>query len=123
MYGPCLSAIVGVPPLSAPIRHCLGRPLPYQQADRTRADPKASSYTLYPAVSEETAGTIRYYPRFLGAILNFRARSHALLTRPPLPYAHRCARAPVGAQLPLKGACAVEALNEVKSEGAFDLHT
>ena len=78
MYSPCLSAIVGVQPLSAPTRHCLGRPLPYQLADRTQAHPSARSYSL------SSRELIKDYPRFRGAILNQRVDSYVLLTRPPL---------------------------------------
>ena len=78
MYSPCLSAIVGVQPLSAPTRHCLGRPLPYQLADRTQAHPSARSYSL------SSRELIKDYPRFRGAILNQRVDSYVLLTRPRL---------------------------------------
>ena len=75
MYGPCLSAIVADRPLSPATRHSLGRPLPYQQADGTRAHLQAIN--LYPF------GTIGYYPRFLGVISDLEVNSHALLTRSP----------------------------------------
>ena len=54
----------------------LGRPLPHQLPNPTRADPLAINLS-----SEEL---IRYYSPFPGAIPNQRVRSHALLTRPPL---------------------------------------
>jgi len=47
MWGPCLSPPVADQPLSPATRHCLGRPLPYQQADRTQAPPSTRSYSLY----------------------------------------------------------------------------
>ena len=40
-YGPCLSSIVTDHPLRPVIRHSLGKPLPYQQADRMQAPPPA----------------------------------------------------------------------------------
>ncbi|OGD62936.1 hypothetical protein A2160_04175 [Candidatus Beckwithbacteria bacterium RBG_13_42_9] len=39
--------------LTPPTRHRLGRPLPYQQADRTQAPPKAGSYALYSCKARE----------------------------------------------------------------------
>ena len=54
----------------------LGRPLPHQLPNPTRADPLA--------INLSPVGLIRYYSQFPGAIPNQRARSHALLTRPPL---------------------------------------
>ena len=38
MLGPCLSPHVADHPLRPATRHCLGKPLPYQQADRSKAD-------------------------------------------------------------------------------------
>ena len=80
MYDPYLSVIVGVHALTPPTRHSLGRPLPYQQADRSRAPPKASSYALYPRLDR---GTMQDYPAFRRAILHFGVDSLLLLTRPP----------------------------------------
>ena len=54
----------------------LGRPLPHQLPNPTRADP--SPINLSPE------GRMRYYSPFPVAIPQRRARSHALLTRPPL---------------------------------------
>ena len=54
----------------------LGRPLPHQLPNPTRADPSA--------INLSSVELIRYYSQFPGAIPNQRARSHALLTRPPL---------------------------------------
>ena len=54
----------------------LGRPLPHQLPNPTRADP--------PAINLSSLDRIRYYSQFPRAIPNQRARSHALLTRPPL---------------------------------------
>ena len=42
MYSPCLSAIGGGQPLSSPMRHSLGKPLPYQLADAVQASQKVS---------------------------------------------------------------------------------
>ena len=43
MYGPCRSAIVADHPLRPATRRRLGRPLPHQLADRTRAHLKAQA--------------------------------------------------------------------------------
>ena len=42
MYSPCLSAIGGGQPLSSPMRHSLGKPLPYQLADAVQASQEAA---------------------------------------------------------------------------------
>ena len=54
----------------------LGRPLPHQLPNPTRANPSA--------INLSSVDRIRYYSQFPGAIPNRRAYSHALLTRPPL---------------------------------------
>ncbi len=54
----------------------LGGPLPHQLPNPTRADPKA--------INLSPEGHIRYYSQFPEAIPYLWARSHALLTRPPL---------------------------------------
>ena len=54
----------------------LGRPLPHQLPNPTRADPLA--------INLSSVELIRHYSQFPRAIPNQRARSHALLTRPPL---------------------------------------
>ena len=54
----------------------LGRPLPHQLPNPTRADPKA--------INLSPEGHIRYYSQFPEAIPYQRVCSHALLTRPPL---------------------------------------
>ena len=54
----------------------LGRPLPHQLPNPTRADP-------FP-INLSPKGRMRYYAQFPEAIPQKRARSHALLTRPPL---------------------------------------
>ena len=54
----------------------LGRPLPHQLPNPTRADPLP--------INLSPVGLIRYYSPFPGAIPKQRVRSHALLTRPPL---------------------------------------
>ena len=54
----------------------LGRPLPHQLPNPTRADPLA--------INLSSLDHIRYYSQFPGAIPYQGARSHALLTRPPL---------------------------------------
>ena len=55
----------------------LGAPLPHQLANPTRADPLP--------INLSPEGRIRYYTQFPRAIPYRRARSHALLTRLPLP--------------------------------------
>ena len=55
----------------------LGRLLPHQLANPTRADPKA--------INLSPCGHIWYCSQFPGNIPNLRARSHVLLTRLPLP--------------------------------------
>ena len=54
----------------------LGRPLPHQLPNPTRANPKA--------INLSPEGHIRYYSPFPEAIPYQRVYSHALLTRPPL---------------------------------------
>jgi len=54
----------------------LGRPLPHQLPNPTRANPKA--------INLSPEGHIRYYSQFPEAIPYLWAYSHALLTRPPL---------------------------------------
>lgn len=54
----------------------LGRPLPHQLPNPTRADP--------PPINLSPKGRMRYYSPFPEAIPQKRVRSHALLTRPPL---------------------------------------
>ncbi len=63
-------------PLKPAIDRRLGRPLPHQLSNLTRADP--SPINLSPE------GRMRYYSQFPEAIPQRRVRSHALLTRPPL---------------------------------------
>ena len=54
----------------------LGRPLPHQLPNPTRADP-------FP-INLSPVGLMRYYSQFPEAIPYLWARSHALQTRPPL---------------------------------------
>jgi hypothetical protein len=54
----------------------LGRPLPHQLPNPTRANPLA--------INLSSLDHIRYYSQFPGAIPYQRVCSHALLTRPPL---------------------------------------
>ena len=82
MYGPYLSAIVAVQALTPATRHSLGRPLPYQLADRSKAPLKASSYALYQV--PDGTWDMQDYPVFRQAILHFEVDSLLLLTRPPL---------------------------------------
>ena len=52
---PVLNAIVGGQALTSPTRHCLGKPLPYQQADRpqTTPIPESIARNLYLTRSED----------------------------------------------------------------------
>jgi hypothetical protein len=63
-------------PLKPAMDRRLGRPLPHQLPNPTRANPLA--------INLSPEGHIRYYSQFPGAIPYQRAYSHALLTRPPL---------------------------------------
>ena len=79
MYGPCLSAIVAVHALTPATRHSLGRLLPHQQADRSKAPLKAGSYAL------SSREIMQDYPVFRRDVLHFEVDSLPLLTRLPLP--------------------------------------
>ena len=59
----------------------LGRPLPHQLPNPTRADPSPINLSSLITKMKER---IRHYPQFPEAIPKKGARSHALLTRPPL---------------------------------------
>ena len=63
-------------PLKPAMDRRLGRPLPHQLPNPTRANPLA--------INLSPEGHIRYYSPFPEAIPYQRAYSHALLTRPPL---------------------------------------
>ena len=63
-------------PLKPAMDRRLGRPLPHQLPNPTRADP--------PPINLSPKGRMRYYSPFPVAIPQKRVRSHALLTRPPL---------------------------------------
>ena len=63
-------------PLRPATDRSLGGPLPHQLANQTRAALKA--------INLSPEGHIRHYHPFPGAIPNLKARSHVLLTRPPL---------------------------------------
>ena len=63
-------------PLKPAMDRRLGRPLPHQLPNPTRANPKA--------INLSPEGHIRYYSQFPEAIPYQRVCSHALLPRPPL---------------------------------------
>ena len=67
---------MAVHPLRPATDRRLGEPLPHQLANQTRAALKA--------INLSPEGHIRHYHPFPGAIPNLKARSHVLLTRPPL---------------------------------------
>ena len=75
-FGPCLSPNVADHPLRPAKDRSLGEPLPHQLANPTRA--------ALLAINLSSVELIRYYSQFPGAIPYQGARSHALLTRPPL---------------------------------------
>src|SRR3569623_445421 len=74
--GPCLSPSVADHPLRPAMDRRLGRPLPHQQANPTRAHLKA--------INLWSEDIIRYLHPFRGVIPNLKAGSHALRTRAPL---------------------------------------
>ncbi len=74
--GPCLSPSVADHPLKPAIDRRLGRPLPHQLSNLTRATPIA--------INLSPEGRIRYYTKFPWAIPYYWVYSHALLTRLPL---------------------------------------
>ncbi len=67
--GPCLSPNVAVHPLRPAIDRCLGRPLPHQLANRTRAHPEATGPKGAPpfpsstCVIEDSCGITLGFPR------------------------------------------------------------
>ena len=63
--------------LTPPTRHRLGKPLPYQQADRTQAPLSVASYGLSPC------GLMQDYPGFRRAVLRQKVDSYVLLARLP----------------------------------------
>jgi hypothetical protein len=66
VYGPCRSAIGGDQALTPPTRHSLGKPLPYQLADRPQASPRAD-YSIYPYGNyRELANLSASYARLWG---------------------------------------------------------
>src|SRR5206468_3895196 len=62
--------------------HCLGEPLPHQQANRARAPPTASLRTLSPA-AEATGISCGISPPFGGLSPSVGQVTHVLLTRAP----------------------------------------
>ncbi len=79
--GPCLSPSVADHPLRPATDRCLGRPLPYQLANRTRALPIARACKQRPSFSLGMYAVLARVPR---VVPHYRVDSHALLTRPPL---------------------------------------
>ena len=69
-------------PLKPAMDRRLGRPLPHQLPNPTRANPLAINLSSPTTTVKEH---IRYYSQFPEAIPYQRVCSHALLTRPPLP--------------------------------------
>ena len=82
MYGPCFSSIVGGHPLRPPTRLRLGKPLPYQLADRTQVPPEANySFTATSLTSRNLCGIICPFEQLSPTSGQI---THALLTRSPL---------------------------------------
>ncbi len=77
MSGQCLSPSELGHALTPSTHHCLGRPLPHQQANRTRTHPQTELHLW-------SLDVIRYYPQFPAAIPDPRADIHALLSLSPL---------------------------------------
>ena len=88
MYGPYLSAIVAGQALTPATRHSLGRLLPHQLADRSKAPLKAGSYAL--CQIPDGTWNMQDYPVFRRDVLHFEIDSLPLLTRLPLaaPFDH-----------------------------------
>ena len=83
MYSPCLSAIGGGQPLSSPMRHSLGVPLPLQLADAVQAVQKAA-YAFTPKYKylrdyRELPTLSNSYARLLGTYLYITTSSAAAL--------------------------------------------
>jgi hypothetical protein len=77
-------------PLRSATDHCLGEPLPHQQANRARAPPTASLRTLSPA-AEATGISCGISPAFAGVSPSVGQVAHVLLTRAPcagFPYCY-----------------------------------
>ena len=98
MYGPCLSAIGGGQALTSPSRHRLGRPLPYQQADKPQTNPIPESIArnLYLTRSEdyrELANLSAGYARAWGMYLRVTNPSATARPKPGrltcMPYPRR----------------------------------
>ena len=83
MSGPCLSPGVADHPLRPATRLSLGKPLPYQQADRPRAHPKAPLQALATSPCEEEA-TCGINPSFDRLFRTLGQVAHVLRTRSPL---------------------------------------
>ena len=80
--GPCLSPNVAVQPLSPATDRRLGRPLPHQLSNRTRAHLSAiKSLITEPCGSAMSCGIS---DRFQSLSPSDRQVAHVLLTRPPL---------------------------------------
>ncbi len=82
-----------------PTRHSLGKPLPYQQADRPQIDPKAIAKLSLSHTTFEVRELSGISPTFAGLYLSLGFVIYVLLTRSPLspegerstcmPYPHR----------------------------------
>lgn len=79
--GPCLSSSVADHPLKPAIDRRLGRPLPHQLSNLTRAH--------LTVINLSPEGRMRYQPSFPMVVPRCQVGSHALLTRPPLPTSRR----------------------------------
>ncbi len=68
-----------------PTRHSLGKPLPYQQADRPQIDPKAIAKLSLSPTTFEARELSGISPTFAGLYLSLGFVIYVLLTRSPLP--------------------------------------
>ena len=78
-------------PLRPATDHCLGEPLPHQQANRARAPPPASLRTLSPAAAA-TGMSCGISPAFAGVSPSGGQVAHVLLTRAPCAHSLYCYR-------------------------------
>ncbi len=79
--GPCLSSSVADHPLRPATRHSLGKPLPYQLADRIQPHPLAPEFSHY---TLECSGVWGISSRFQLLFPSKGQVSYILLTHPPL---------------------------------------
>ena len=84
MSGPCLSSSVAGRPLRPATRHCLGKLLPHQQADRPRVHQKAPGCPGFSFSRMSSITTCGINSPFGELSPTFRQIAHVLLTLAPL---------------------------------------